>query len=152
MPNTKWVGKKEKEKKMSTWFEKRKWIQTLRVCLVRWIVWGMEKGGEKVRNEKLECLVGEENRVKNWWGSCVFFLGPPKCYLPNLGKKLKRKWSTLEKDQNTHRLYSVHNILCRVAIFRLGPKSEWGLGPVDPVQWICKELVKELGFNEFDNG
>ena len=26
------------------------------------------------------------------------------------------------------------------------------LGPVDPLQWICKEWVQELNFNEFDDG
>ena len=51
----------------------------------------MRDGKRRRESEKLECLVGEENRVKNWWGSSVFSLGPPKCYLPNLGKKLKRK-------------------------------------------------------------
>ena len=42
--------------------------------------------------------------------------------------------------------------LYRVPIFGLGTKSEWDLDPADPVQWICREWVKELGFNEFDNG
>ena len=31
------------------------------------------------------------------------------------------------------------------------PKSEWDLGPVDQLQWICREWIQELGFNEFDN-
>ena len=26
-----------------------------------------------------------------------------------------------------------------------------GLGPMCPIQYICRELVKELGPNEFDN-
>ena len=26
------------------------------------------------------------------------------------------------------------------------------LDPADPLQWICREWVQELGFNEFDNG
>ena len=37
--------------------------------------------------------------------------------------------------------------------FRTRPKSEWDLGPkVNPIQRICREWVKEVGFNEFDNG
>ena len=28
----------------------------------------------------------------------------------------------------------------------------WGLGPMSPIQWICREWVKELGPNELDNG
>ena len=46
----------------------------------------------------------------------------------------------------------ISSTYCRVLIFGLDPESEWDLGPADPVQWICKEWVKEQGFNEFYNG
>ena len=27
----------------------------------------------------------------------------------------------------------------------------WCLGPMSPIQWICREWVKELGLSELDN-
>ena len=35
--------------------------------------------------------------------------------------------------------------------FQAGPISEWDLGSADPLQWIYREWVQELGFNEFDD-
>ena len=44
---------------------------------------------EKERENVFFLLVFDWVNFKggNWWGPSVFFLGPPKCYLPNLGKK-----------------------------------------------------------------
>ena len=39
---------------------------------------------------------------------------------------------------------------CRVCVFqaRLGPMDRWDLGQANPLQWICREWVQELGFDE----
>ena len=39
-------------------------------------------------------------------------------------------------------------VYCRVVIFRLGPIDGWDLGPADPLQWICREWVQGLEFDE----
>ena len=33
-------------------------------------------------------------------------------------------------------------------IFRLGPMDRWNLGPTDLLQWICREWIQELDFDE----
>ena len=40
--------------------------------------------------------------------------------------------------------------MCRVHVFQawLGPMDWWDLGQADPLQWICREWVQELGFDE----
>ena len=59
-------------------------------------------------NEKLVCLIGQENRVKNWWRSNIFFLNLPKYYLLNLRWKwrLKNTWDLTE----TKVVLGVHNV------------------------------------------
>ena len=39
---------------------------------------------------------------------------------------------------------------CRVRVFQagLGPMDRWDLGQANPLQWICREWVQELGFDE----
>ena len=39
-------------------------------------------------------------------------------------------------------------VVVRSTFFMLGPMDRWDLGPADPLQWICKEWVQELGFDE----
>jgi len=36
--------------------------------------------------------------------------------------------------------------------FETQAQNVWSLGPRSPIQWICKEWVKELGSNKLDNG
>ena len=31
------------------------------------------------------------------------------------------------------------------------PKVWLDPNPISPIQWICRELVRKLGFNEWDN-
>ena len=42
----------------------------------------------------------------------------------------------------------IYIYICRVAIFGLGPMDGWDPGPADPLQWICREWVQGLGFDE----
>ena len=39
---------------------------------------------------------------------------------------------------------------CRVRVFQagLGPMDRWDLGQANPLQWICREWVQELSFDE----
>ena len=39
-------------------------------------------------------------------------------------------------------------VVVRSTFFMLGPMDRWDLGPADPLQWICKEWVQELSFDE----
>ena len=35
-----------------------------------------------------------------------------------------------------------------VFLARLGPRDRWDLGQADPLQWICRKRIQELGFDE----
>ena len=49
-------------------------------------------------------------------------------------------------EENKDKIYIY--IYCRVAVFGLGPLESMDPGPTDPLQWICKEWVKGLGFDQ----
>ena len=36
--------------------------------------------------------------------------------------------------------------------FEAQARNIWSLGPMSPIQWICRKWVKELSPNELDNG
>lgn len=54
-----------------------------------------EKSGEKIF---LVAIWLEEGEVKNLMGLGVFFLGPPKYFLPKMKKKKKKKTPDEEKN------------------------------------------------------
>ena len=52
----------------------------------------MENFEEKMGMKTFLSVFGWVERKKNkWWGLGVFFLGPPKSFLPKMEKKLKRE-------------------------------------------------------------
>ena len=47
----------------------------------------------------------------------------------------------------------VQKVIIDVGIrFTAQAQNIWDLGPMSPIQKICREWVEELGLNEFDNG
>ena len=67
-----------------------------------------EKKKRKKRRENIfgGCLIGERGGKKNWWGLGLFFPGSPICFLPKLGRKLKKKHHTNQRP-NLPSLFSV---------------------------------------------
>ena len=51
-------------------------------------------------------------------------------------------------------MWSLKKNLMYIVGSRFGAQAQkvWGLGPMSPKQWICREWVKELGPSELDNG
>ena len=59
------------------------WVQfSLRVCLVEWILGRMEKN---------EVFGWKEERKKMWWDWGVLSPSSPKCFLPEMGRKLRER-------------------------------------------------------------
>ena len=59
------------------------WVQfSLRVCLVEWILGRMEKN---------EVFGWKEERKKMWWDWDVLSPSSPKCFLPEMGRKLRER-------------------------------------------------------------
>ena len=52
-------------------------------------------------------------------------------------------WQLKKKINN---IYSY--VGSNVFLVRLGPMDKWDLGQADPLQWICREQIQELGFDE----
>ena len=42
-------------------------------------------------------------------------------------------------------------IICKATILAPKPKGCMNLDPKSPIQWICREWVEKMGFNESDN-
>ena len=104
----------------------------------------------KFFNPSNKCIamgLDEVNACEGVKDLMLFFLGVGNI---TLLKKKKEGSSLLTK--NIWLSKTKQKKYCRVSIFGLGPLGEWDLGPTDSLQWICREWVQELDFNEFDNG
>ena len=60
------------------------------MCLFGGEIGWMKNFGEKMGKKTFLSVFGWVGRKENkWWGSGIFFSGPPKSFLPKMERKLK---------------------------------------------------------------
>ena len=66
---------------------------------------------------------------------------------------LIRTWTYHNWTLNSllHKKFSTNDANCKASIWFLELKGLKDLGPKNPMQWICREWIRKLGFNELDN-